>query len=47
MAASIKRIGIAVEGTRGDVYPMIELGRAFVRAGHAVRMCAPPDFAAA
>jgi vancomycin aglycone glucosyltransferase len=36
---------MAVEGTRGDVHPMLALGAALARAGHTVRICAPPDFA--
>jgi vancomycin aglycone glucosyltransferase len=40
------RVVIAVEGTRGDVYPMLALGSALVAAGHAVRVCGPPDFRA-
>jgi UDP:flavonoid glycosyltransferase YjiC (YdhE family) len=38
------RVVIAVEGTRGDVYPMLELAAALQRKGHDVRVCAPPDF---
>ena len=38
------RIAIAVEGTRGDVHPMLALGAAFRAAGHDVRLCGPPDF---
>jgi len=38
------RIAIAVEGTRGDVFPMLALGAAFRDAGHDVVICAPPDF---
>ncbi len=40
------RVLIAVEGTRGDVHPMLELARSLQSAGHGVRMCAPPDFEA-
>jgi UDP:flavonoid glycosyltransferase YjiC (YdhE family) len=40
------RILIAVDGTRGDVHPMLELGRTLQANGHMVRLCAPPDFAA-
>lgn len=39
------RVLIAVEGTRGDVYPMLALARTLLACGHAVRICAPPDFA--
>jgi vancomycin aglycone glucosyltransferase len=38
------RIALAVEGTRGDVHPLLSLGERFQRAGHEVRVCAPPDF---
>jgi len=38
------RIVIVVDGTRGDVHPMIELARMLRTAGHTVRLCAPPDF---
>jgi len=38
------RIALAVEGTRGDVYPLLALGEALHAAGHGVRVCAPPDF---
>ncbi len=38
------RIALAVEGTRGDVYPLLALGEALLAAGHGVRVCAPPDF---
>jgi UDP:flavonoid glycosyltransferase YjiC (YdhE family) len=38
------RIAILVEGTRGDVHPMLVLGTALEAAGHRVRLCAPPDF---
>jgi vancomycin aglycone glucosyltransferase len=40
------RVVIAAEGTRGDVYPMLALARSLLAAGHTVRLCAPPDFAA-
>ena len=40
------RIALAVEGTRGDVYPMIALAEALAGSGHVVRVCAPPDFRA-
>lgn len=39
------RIALAVEGTRGDVYPMLELGAALRARGHDPVLCAPPDFA--
>lgn len=38
------KVMIAVEGTRGDVYPMLALARRLRAAGHGVRICAPPDF---
>ena len=38
------RIALAVEGTRGDVYPMLGLGAALAKAGHDVDVCAPPGF---
>jgi UDP:flavonoid glycosyltransferase YjiC (YdhE family) len=40
------RIALVAAGTRGDVHPMIELGARVRAAGHAARLCAPPDFAA-
>ncbi len=40
------RVGIASEGTRGDVYPMLAFARMLREAGHTVRLCAPPDFRA-
>ena len=39
------RVVLAVEGTRGDVHPMLALGERLRAAGHAVRVCASPDFA--
>ncbi len=39
------RIALAVEGTRGDVYPMLSLGGAFQSAGHEVVLCGPRNFA--
>jgi len=39
------KVTLAVEGTRGDVYPMLALGSTLRAAGHRVRICAPPDFA--
>jgi UDP:flavonoid glycosyltransferase YjiC (YdhE family) len=39
------RIAIAVEGTRGDIHPMLVLAASLVRRGHDVVFCAPPDFA--
>jgi len=38
------KVLIAVQGTRGDVYPMLALTRFLRRAGHAVHIAAPPDF---
>ncbi len=40
------RVALAVEGTRGDVYPMIALAEALTGCGHVVRVCAPPEFRA-
>lgn len=40
------RIAIAVEGTRGDVHPMMALAETLMRAGHSVRVIGPPDFEA-
>jgi vancomycin aglycone glucosyltransferase len=40
------RIAIAVEGTRGDVHPMLALAGRLKERGHDVVVCAPPDFAA-
>ena len=39
------RIALAAEGTRGDVHPMLDLGRAFLELGHEVRLCGPGNFA--
>ncbi len=41
------RVALAPEGTRGDVFPMLALGEWLRAQGHTVRVCAPPDFAAA
>jgi UDP:flavonoid glycosyltransferase YjiC (YdhE family) len=38
------KVAIVVEGTRGDVHPMLALGSALTAAGHAVRLIASPDF---
>ena len=38
------KIAIVVEGTRGDVYPMLALSDALMANGHSIRMIAPPDF---
>ena len=40
------RIALAVEGTRGDVHPMLALGDRLRARGHEIVVCAPPDFAA-
>jgi UDP:flavonoid glycosyltransferase YjiC (YdhE family) len=40
------RIALAVDGTRGDVHPMLALGERLRARGHEVVVCAPPDFAA-
>jgi len=41
------RIAMVVDGTRGDVQPMLVLGTALAAEGHSVRICAPPDFRSA
>ena len=41
------RIALAAEGTRGDIYPMLALAESLAARGHAVRLCAPPDFRSA
>ncbi len=38
------RIALAVEGTRGDVHPMLALGDRLRARGHEIVVCAPPDF---
>lgn len=40
------RIAFAVDGTRGDVHPVLALGAACADRGHEVSICAPPDFQA-
>jgi UDP:flavonoid glycosyltransferase YjiC (YdhE family) len=40
------RFLLATYGTRGDVHPMLALGRALLRRGHRVVLAGPPDFAA-
>jgi vancomycin aglycone glucosyltransferase len=39
------RFLLATCGSRGDVYPMLALGRALARRGHGVVLAGPPDFA--
>jgi vancomycin aglycone glucosyltransferase len=39
------RIVLAADGTRGDVHPLLALARRLGLRGHAVTLCAPPDFA--
>lgn len=39
------KFALIVEGTRGDVYPLLRLGASLLSEGHQVRLCAPPDFA--
>lgn len=39
------KLVLATFGSRGDVQPFVVLGRALVRAGHDVVLCAPDDFA--
>jgi len=38
------RIALAADGTRGDIHPLIALGARFRDRGHAVVLCAPPNF---
>lgn len=40
------RFLLATYGTRGDVHPMLALGLALTRNGHAVALAGPPEFAA-
>jgi UDP:flavonoid glycosyltransferase YjiC (YdhE family) len=40
------RIALAVDGTRGDVHPMLALGTRLRARGHEVVVCASPDFQA-
>jgi UDP:flavonoid glycosyltransferase YjiC (YdhE family) len=40
------RFLLATYGSRGDVHPMLALGRALLRRGHDVQVAGPPDFAA-
>jgi UDP:flavonoid glycosyltransferase YjiC (YdhE family) len=40
------RITLAAEGSRGDVHPLLALGERFLRLGHDVLVCAPPNFRA-
>ena len=42
--ATPMRIALAVEGTRGDVHPMLALGDRLRARGHEIVVCAPPDF---
>jgi UDP:flavonoid glycosyltransferase YjiC (YdhE family) len=37
------RFALTVEGSRGDVHPMLDLGDRLVARGHEVVVCAPPD----
>ena len=39
------KIALAVEGTRGDVYPMLALAARIEAAGHDAVVVAPPEFA--
>jgi vancomycin aglycone glucosyltransferase len=41
------RIALAAEGSRGDVFPMLDLGARLVSDGHDVLICAPPGFRSA
>jgi vancomycin aglycone glucosyltransferase len=38
------KIALAPEGSRGDVFPMLDLGAGLVCDGHEVVICAPPGF---
>ena len=38
------KIALAVDGTRGDVFPVLALAERFRAAGHEAVLCAPPDF---
>ncbi len=38
------KIALAVDGTRGDVFPFLALAERFRSAGHGVVLCGPPDF---
>ncbi len=40
------RVALAVEGTRGDVHPLLALAEGLRGRGHDVVLCAPPDFRA-
>jgi vancomycin aglycone glucosyltransferase len=40
------RVVLAGEGSRGDIHPLLDLGERLRAEGHAVVLCAPPDFAA-
>ncbi len=37
------KISIVVNGTRGDVQPMIALGKALIKKGYEIVICAPPE----
>jgi UDP:flavonoid glycosyltransferase YjiC (YdhE family) len=39
------RIALAPDGTRGDVYPLLDVGSALLAHGHEAVVCASPDFA--
>lgn len=34
---------MVINGTRGDVQPMIALAKAYQKKGHDIIMCAPPE----
>lgn len=42
-----RRIGLVADGTRGDLYPMLALGRRLAQRGHEATVVGPPDFAEA
>ncbi len=43
--ARAMRVALVGEGTVGDIFPLLELGRRLRRAGCSPVLCAPPDFA--
>jgi UDP:flavonoid glycosyltransferase YjiC (YdhE family) len=40
------RIALTVDGTRGDVHPLLALGERLAARGHEIVVASPPDFAA-
>ena len=39
------KVTLVSVGTRGDVQPMVALGKTLQQRGHTVKIAAPPDFA--